>query len=108
MDGLLELLLVTFVRRGQLRVTTEQGSVLTFGDGGSQSVSVRFTTTAAQLVVMLDPEVKLGEAYMNGTLVIEQGSIADLLAIVRGQSSDGLAPRWAQPQWALRFLYRRL
>jgi cyclopropane-fatty-acyl-phospholipid synthase len=108
MDRLLELLLRSFVRRGQLRITTASGSVLTAGDGGSPSVAIRFTTKAAQLAVMLDPEVKLGEAYMDGTLKIEQGSIADFLAIVLGQSSDGLPPRWARPQWALRYLYRRL
>ena len=28
---------------------------------------------------MLDPELKAGEAYMDGTMVVEQGSIADLL-----------------------------
>src|SRR5262245_19099757 len=108
MDRLLELLLRTFVRRGQLRITTASGRVLTVGDGGKPSVSVRFATTTAQLAVMIDPEVKLGEAYMDGTLVIEQGSIADLLGIALGQTSDGLPPRWARPQWTLRYLYRRL
>jgi cyclopropane-fatty-acyl-phospholipid synthase len=80
---------------------------MVIGDGGSPSVAVRFATAAAQRAVMLDPEVKLGEAYMDGTLKVEQGSIADLLAIVLGQSKNGLPPRWAQLQWALRFLYRR-
>ena len=58
--------------------------------------------------MLLDPELRLGEAYMDGTLRIEQGSIADLLAIVLGQTTDGMPPGWALPQWLLRYLYRRL
>jgi cyclopropane-fatty-acyl-phospholipid synthase len=107
MDRLLKFLLGTFVRRGSLHLSTANGSAMVIGDGGSPSVAVRFATAAAQRAVMLDPEVKLGEAYMDGTLKVEQGSIADLLAIVLGQSKNGLPPRWAQLQWALRFLYRR-
>ena len=43
---------------------------------------------------------------MNGTFVVEQGSIADVLAIMLGQNSD--VPHWARLQGLLRFLYRRL
>jgi cyclopropane-fatty-acyl-phospholipid synthase len=39
---------------------------------------------------------------------VEEGSIADLLAIVLGQSTDGMPPNWARPQWTLRYLHRRL
>jgi cyclopropane-fatty-acyl-phospholipid synthase len=57
---------------------------------------------------MLDPELRLGEAYMDGTLLIEQGTIADLLRLVLGQTPDGMPPDWARPQWLLRYLNRRL
>ncbi len=65
-------------------------------------------TKAAQRGVLLNPEIKLGEAYMDGSLRIEQGTIADLLAIVLGQTNDGMPPNWARVQWWLRFFYRRL
>ena len=65
-------------------------------------------TKAAQRGVLLDPELKLGEAYMDGTLRVEQGTIADLLAIVLGQTNDGMPPSWARLQWAMRYFYRRL
>jgi cyclopropane-fatty-acyl-phospholipid synthase len=108
MDRLLEWLLKKFIRRGTLRFTTARGSVFTVGDGTAPSVAIRFMTKAAQRGVLLDPEIKLGEAYMDGTLRVEQGSIADLLGIVLGQSKDGLPPGWAMPQWLLRYLWRRL
>ncbi len=106
MDRLLRFLLKTFIRRGTFRVTTSRGTVLTFGDGTGQPVSVRFTSRAAEWGILLDPELKLGEAYMNGTFVVEQGSIADVLAICLGQKSE--VPHWARPQGLLRFLNRRL
>ena len=106
MDRLLQFLLKTFVQRGTFRVTTSRGTVLTFGDGTGQPVWVRFATRAAEWGILLDPELKFGESYMNGTFVVERGSIADVLAIMLGQNSD--VPHWARPQGLLRFLNRRL
>ena len=106
MDRLLQFLLKTFIRRGTFRVTTSRGTVFTFGDGTGQPVSVRFTSRAAEWGILLDPELKFGESYMNGTFVVEQGSIADVLAIALGQGSD--VPHWALLQTWLRYLKRRL
>jgi cyclopropane-fatty-acyl-phospholipid synthase len=106
MDRLLQFLLKTFIRQGTFRVTTSRGKVLSFGDGTGQPVSVRFTSRAAEWAILLDPELKFGEAYMNGTFVVEQGSIADVLAICLGQKTE--VPHWARPQSWLRYLRRRL
>src|SRR5258708_27343203 len=45
---------------------------------------------------------------MDGTLVVEQGSIADVLAVVLAQCVHGKPPIWALPQWLVRYLHRRL
>jgi cyclopropane-fatty-acyl-phospholipid synthase len=108
MDRLLELLLRRFVRRGTLRFTTARGRDFTVGDGSGPPVAIHFMTKAAQRGVLLDPETKLGEAYMDGTLRVEQGSIADLLGIVLGQTNDGMPPGWARLQWWVRYFKRRL
>jgi len=108
MDRLLEWLLRRFVRRGTLDVTTARGSRFTVGDGSEPAVGIRFASVAAEVSVLLDPELKLGEAYMDGTLKVERGSIADLLALLLSQSPDGTPPHWARPQWMLRYLHRRL
>jgi len=108
MDRLLKLLLGRFVRRGALTVTTADGTIFTVGNGSAPRVAIRFTTKAAERGVVLDPEIKLGEAYMDGTLQIVDGSVADLLAIVLGQSNDGMPPGWARLQWWLRFFHRKL
>jgi cyclopropane-fatty-acyl-phospholipid synthase len=106
MDRLLRFLLKTFVRRGTFQVTTSRGTVLTFGDGTGKKVSVRFITRAAEWGILLDPELKFGEAYMDGDFVVEEGTIADVLALMLGQNTD--VPHWAKVQGWLRYLYRRL
>jgi cyclopropane-fatty-acyl-phospholipid synthase len=107
----LERLLVAFlrryIRRGSLTVTTAAGNVYTFGDGHGPSAAVRFTTASAQRAVLFDAELKLGEAYMDGTLVVERGSIVDVLAIAFRQEWIP-APRWAWPPRLARYLFRRL
>ena len=106
MDRLLQFLLKTFIRRGTFRVTTSRGTVFTFGDGTGQPVSVRFASRSAEWGILLDPELKFGESYMDGTFVVEEGTIADVLAIACGQKSE--VPHWARLQGLLRYLERRL
>src|ERR1043166_3878847 len=108
MDRLLQLALRNLIRAGNLRVTLAGGTSFTVGDGTGSPVAIRFTARSAELGILIDPELRFGEAYMDGTLVVEQGSIADALALALGQRRDGLPPHWARPQWLLRFLYRRL
>jgi cyclopropane-fatty-acyl-phospholipid synthase len=106
-DRLLFIFLQKYIRRGSLKVTTASGTTRTFGDGSGPAVAVRFTTAAAQRAVLLDPELKLGEAYMDGTFVVEQGSIADVLAVLLRQERIG-AVNWAWLPRLLRHLFRRL
>jgi cyclopropane-fatty-acyl-phospholipid synthase len=106
MDRLLQSLFSGLVSQGTLRVTTAGGSTFTLGDGSGRPVAVRFNTTRAQLAILLDPELKLGEAYMDCSFVVEEGSIADLLALVLSQKRT--LPGWVRPQWLARYLWRRL
>ena len=108
MDRVLQWVLQSFIRHGTLRLTTAHGTVFEFGDGTGAPVAVRFTTVAAQWAVLRDPELAVGEAYMDGTLVVELGSIADFLHLALSQDHSGKPPRWARLQWLVRYLWRRL
>ena len=108
MDRLLRVALKKLIQAGNLRVTTAAGSTFTCGDGTGKPVAIRFATRAAQRSVLIDPELRFGEAYMDGSVVIERGSIADVLALVLSQTRDGKPPIWARPPWLIRYLYRRL
>jgi cyclopropane-fatty-acyl-phospholipid synthase len=106
MERLLRWVFGKVIRTGNLRVTTAKGSCFTIGDGTGQPLAIRFTTAAAERGVLLRPELRFGEGYMDGSIVIEQGTIADVLAVVLAQGYE--PPAWARILWLARFLYRRL
>ena len=78
MDWVLEVILRRLVKVGALTVTTAGGRKRDYGDGAGPPVAARFTSYGWQWAVLLDPELRLGEAYMEGGLVLDRGSIADL------------------------------
>jgi cyclopropane-fatty-acyl-phospholipid synthase len=74
------------VRKGTLEVARRDGSVMTFGtpEPGFPDVRIRVTNPAGERRILLDPRIGAAEAFMDGQLVIEQGDIMDLLALIRG------------------------
>ncbi len=104
MDRLLRSLLTKFVRRGSMTFTTASGAKFTCGDGTGEPVHVRFVTAKAERRILLNPELALGETYMDGTFVVENGTIADALAILMDQPES--LPRWAKLRWSARYLLR--
>jgi cyclopropane-fatty-acyl-phospholipid synthase len=104
MDRLLRYFLQQFIRRGAMTFTTASGTQFNCGDGTGAPVCVRFLTADAERRVLFNPELALGEVYMDGTFVVEKGSIADALAILMDQPE--IVPRWAKLQWWLRYLAR--
>jgi cyclopropane-fatty-acyl-phospholipid synthase len=106
MDRLLRYFLTHFIRRGTMTFSTAGGATFTCGDGTGEPVSVRFVTADAERRVLLNPELALGEVFMEGAFVVEKGSIADALAILMDQPE--ILPRWAKLQWWLRYLVRHV
>jgi cyclopropane-fatty-acyl-phospholipid synthase len=105
---LLQSALESFIHTGTLRVAMAEGDQFTVGDGTGKPFAIRFTSPAAQMGVLLDPDLKFGEAYMDGLLVVDEGSIADVLALALSQDRSGKPTRWAKLPWVLRYLWRRL
>jgi len=106
MAGLLRYVLQGFIRRGSLTVTTANGTSFHCGDGRGPPVAIRFLTASAEWRLLLDPELAFGELYMDGELLLDQGSIADVLAVALDQPD--MTPRWGRLQWLARYLLRRL
>src|SRR5260370_6018785 len=73
-------------------------------EGTGEPVSARLLSSDAERRVLLNPELALGEVYMEGTFVVENGTIADVLVILLDQPE--ILPRWAKLQWWLRYLVR--
>jgi cyclopropane-fatty-acyl-phospholipid synthase len=58
----------------------------TYGRGGGQHLTVRFTDRKVAFDILKNPRLGIGEAYMDGRLVIEDGTILDLLRLVVGSN----------------------
>jgi cyclopropane-fatty-acyl-phospholipid synthase len=108
MDRLLRMAFEKLIRAGTLRVSTAGGSTFTFGDGTGRPVAIRFTTHAAERRVVIDPELRFGEAYMDGGVVVEQGSIADFLDIAVRNLNQIQPSVWRRSLGKLRSFSRRV
>jgi len=106
MDRLLRSLLTQFIRRGSIIFTTADGTTFHCGDGSGTPVAVKFLSRDAERRILMNPELALGEIYMDGDFVVERGSIAEVLAVLMDQPA--VLPGWAKTQWWSRYLVRRL
>jgi cyclopropane-fatty-acyl-phospholipid synthase len=70
-----------FVTVGRLVVRGPDGMAHVYGDGSGPEVAIRLAK-GWPLKLMLNPDLALGEAYMEGGLTFEQGDIMGLLEIV--------------------------
>ena len=82
---LLDKMLRTTIRVGELELIDHDGSVHRYGAPapGVKRVVARLTDAGAAMHIARDPRVGAGEAYMDGRLVIEEGDIRDLALLVQ-------------------------
>src|SRR5436190_5331705 len=67
----------------------------TYGRGGGRHLTVRFTDRKVAFDILKSPSLGVGEAYMDGRLIIEDGTILDLLEMVQDSNrfEDGAQPK---------------
>ena len=93
---LLSTMLNRFVQQGRMKVFDADGGVHEFGPGGEGApfAAIRIHDPKLYHTLFLNPELKAGEAYMEGTLTMEPGTtIRDFLNVF-AQNRDALR---AQP-----------
>lgn len=81
--ALLRSLLRRLVKKGALTLVDADGAIHSFGDGGPPRAIIHITDPKVYAGLVLNPELGLGEAYMDGTLFFENSTAYDLLHIVR-------------------------
>ena len=93
-----------FVRVGTLRVTDAHGRTHSFSGSPGPTVSIRLHDAALHRRLLLQPKLAFGEAYMEGTLTIEDGTLYDLLDLA-GRNMTALE---SHPLQALQERFGRL
>jgi cyclopropane-fatty-acyl-phospholipid synthase len=86
--GMFERLLRAGLNRGQVTLIDHRGRrhVVTGGEG--PRVTVRIHDAATDRALFFNPWLKVGEAYMDGKLTIEEGSLYDLLDIAMASTDQ--------------------
>jgi len=79
---LLSCLLRSVIHKGTLTLITASGKTRAFGDGYPPKATVRLHRKSLETTLCLDPELKIGEAYVDGTLTIEEGGIDGFLDLM--------------------------
>ena len=78
---MLDLFLSRLVRQGTLSVTDSRGNRKMYGSGVPRA-AIRLADRKAGRELLRNPELKLGELFMEGRIVPEQCSIADVLDVL--------------------------
>lgn len=78
---LLNSMMAGFVKVGQLTIIDVDGREHVHGPGGHPAATIRLTDKRLYRTLFLNPELRAGEAYMDGTLICEGGGIRDLLEV---------------------------
>jgi len=86
---MIEALLSKMIKTGDFTAHLPGGRVIKAGDGTGPPVAIRINSRGLRRLA--NPSLGLGEGYMEGDIVFEQGSISDLLTIVG--ESGGRKPK---------------
>jgi cyclopropane-fatty-acyl-phospholipid synthase len=98
-------LIGSILTQGQITLVTHDGQRRTYGPGGGKHLTIRVTDRRVAFDLVRNPRLGIGEAYMDGRLIIEDGTILDLLDLVTSNNrwEDGGHSRKALKKGKRRF-----
>jgi cyclopropane-fatty-acyl-phospholipid synthase len=108
MRALIARMLSRLVREPRIDVVFADGSLHSAGSGSTAAVRLRIADRETEWRLALDPELALGEAVMDGRVIVERGTLYQLLeALVCGLSRQPPSA-WAGALGRLRTSIRRI
>ena len=108
MARMLERSLAALIRDGDLEVEPASGPSFKVGNGSGPPLAIRFKTRAAELRFIRDPELALGELYMDGALAITKGDLLEVLKLGLRNTATLEGSRWLQLLNGARVALRRI
>ena len=98
-------LLARGIKQGCITLIEPSGRTQSFGRGEPR-VTLRMADRATDLALAFNPWLKVGEAYMDGKLTIEEGSLYDLIEIGMANAGGLQSPGWQKVVAGLHTLLR--
>lgn len=112
-NKLLQILFSSLISLGGLEIIFANGVSIAVGDmpaSQTAQLAIRFVDGRAPWALLLDPEMQLGELYMDGRWVVERGTIYEILALLINNMQNvqnARTNRWLDVLDNLRFARRR-
>jgi len=100
-------LLQRIIHKGTLTVIGPNGRKYFVGHG-APSIAIRIADPAVVPRLLLNPDLALGEAYMDGALTIEGGDIYDFLDLCFANLGWGRGHGWWRARSSIKRLIRRI
>ena len=75
-------LLKKILKKGHLVWIKPNGLDFEYGDKTGTPIKMRTTNDFSEIKMMMNPSLHFGESYMNGSLILEEGTIHDLLKLI--------------------------
>ena len=69
------------IRKGAIRIIDHKGGSREYGDGTEPVCTIRLMKASLQYILAFNPALYVPEAYMNGELVIENGTLFDFIEL---------------------------
>lgn len=108
MNRMLKGFLNRSLQTGRLEVVDSHGEREVFGDGRGPPIRLRITSAKAERGLVLNPHLRLGEAFTDGELIVEEGSIYGLLELLFNNIATTHPTRTALAFAGLRYITRRV
>jgi cyclopropane-fatty-acyl-phospholipid synthase len=81
------------INQGDFTLIDSRGRTFSFGHGAAPRVAIRLHDRATERRLLVNPRLAAGEAYMNGTLTIEEGTLYDLIDLI-GRNIETFERHW--------------
>ncbi|MTJ03124.1 MAG: class I SAM-dependent methyltransferase [Sediminimonas qiaohouensis] len=106
--GAFDRLLSHVIREGNLAITDADGQTRSYGDGAGEKVHITLKDPNLPRRIILSPDMAVGEAYMDGQLIIENDDLHGFLdLVIRNIAQQGM-PWFQRPFQMGRHALRRL
>ena len=98
-------LLARGIKQGCITLIGPTGQSESFGQGEPR-VTIKLVDRSTDWALAVNPWLKVGEAYMDGKLIIEEGSLYDFIDISMANTSSLQNPRWQRAVSGFQMLLR--
>src|SRR3546814_20343615 len=70
------------IHDGNVRLIDSRGRIYDYGNGTGRRCTLKLHNRRLEWTLVLNPPLYLGEAYMNGEITLEEGTLRDFIALL--------------------------